>query len=92
MKPGHIKVDCHALKAKNEKFRQKGNRTEEVNFCGSSSMTLRCTIEDTTEDDPNILTMESMTGAEVLVTTEESTSWLLDSGASYHVTSFRSQF
>jgi hypothetical protein len=34
-KPGHIKADCRALKAKNEKFTQKGNRTEEVNFYGS---------------------------------------------------------
>jgi hypothetical protein len=41
-KPGHIKTECRALKAKNGKFAQKGNRTEEVNFCGSSSTTLRC--------------------------------------------------
>jgi ATP-binding cassette subfamily B (MDR/TAP) protein 1 len=43
-------------------------------------------------DDPNILTMESTTEVEVLLTTEGATSWLLDSGASYHVTPFRSQF
>jgi hypothetical protein len=60
-KPEHIKADCRALKAKNEKFRQKGNRTEELNFCGSSSTIFRRTNGDTTEDDPNILTVESMT-------------------------------
>ena len=43
-------------------------------------------------EDTHILTVESITEAEVLLTTEESTSWLLDSGASYHVTLFRSQF
>jgi hypothetical protein len=55
-------------------------------------MNLRRTIEDTLEDDPNILTMETTTEAEVLLMTEETTSWLLDSGASYHVTPLRSQF
>jgi ATP-binding cassette subfamily B (MDR/TAP) protein 1 len=44
------------------------------------------------EDDPNILTVERTTEAEVLLTIEAATSWLLDSGASYHVTPFRSQF
>jgi hypothetical protein len=54
-------------------------------------MTLRIsTIGDTSEDDLNILTVESTTEAEVLFTTEEATSWLLDLGASYHVTPFRS--
>jgi hypothetical protein len=91
-KPGHIKADCRALKAKNGKFMQKGSRTEEVNFCGSSSTTKRRTNVDTMEDDANILTVESMTEAEVLLTTEDATSWLLDSGSSYHVTPFRSQF
>jgi hypothetical protein len=91
-KPGHIKADCRALKAKNGKFTQKGNRTEEVNFGGSSSTTLQRTNGDTTEDDPNILNVESTTEAEVLLTTDEATSWLLDSGALYHVTPFRTQF
>jgi hypothetical protein len=91
-KLGHIKADCRALKAKNGKFMQKGSRTEEVNFCGSSSSTtLRHTNGDTMEDDPNILTGESTTEAKVLLTKEDATSWLLDSGASYHVTPFRSQ-
>jgi ATP-binding cassette subfamily B (MDR/TAP) protein 1 len=36
--------------------------------------------------------VESTTEAEVLLTKEAATSWLLDSGASYHVTPFRSQF
>jgi hypothetical protein len=63
-----------------------------VNFCGSSSTTLCSTIGDTTEDDSNILNVESATEAEVLLTMEDATSWLLDSGASYHVTPFRMQF
>jgi hypothetical protein len=71
---------------------QKGSRTEKVNFCGSSSTTLLRTNGDTMEDDLNILIVDSTTEAEVLLTTEEATSWLLDSGASYHVTPFRSQF
>ena len=58
-----------------------------MNYCSSTSTTERSTTEDT-----HILTVESITEAEVLLTTEESTSWLLDSGASYHVTPFRSQF
>jgi hypothetical protein len=82
-KPGHIKTECRALKGKNEKFTQRSSRTEEVNFCGSSSTTLRSTIGDTPEDDPHILNVESTTEAEVLLTTEEATNWLLDSGASY---------
>jgi hypothetical protein len=91
-KPGHIKTDCRALKAKNGKFTQKGSRTKEVNFCGSSSTTLRSTIGGTPKDDPNILNVGRTTEAEILLTTEEATSWLLDSGASYDVTPFLSQF
>jgi hypothetical protein len=91
-KPGHIKTDSRALNAKNGKFTEKGSRTEEVNFCGLSSMTLRNTFGYTPEDDPNILNMESITEAEVLLMMEEATSWLLDSGASYHVIPFRTQF
>jgi ATP-binding cassette subfamily B (MDR/TAP) protein 1 len=55
-------------------------------------MASRSTVGVTPEDDPNILNVESMTEAEVLLTTEDATSWLLDSGASYHVTPFRTQF
>jgi hypothetical protein len=84
-KPGHIKTECRALKAKNEKFTQKGNCTEEVNFCRSSSRTLGSTVEGTPEDDPNILNVESTTEVEVLLTME----YALDSGASYHVTPFQ---
>jgi hypothetical protein len=73
-KPRHIKNECRALKAKNRKFMQKGGRTEEVNFCGSSCTTLRSTIGDTSEDDPNILNVESTTKVEVLLMTEEATS------------------
>jgi hypothetical protein len=91
-KSGHVKTECRALKAKNGKFTYKGNLPKEVNFCGSSSTTLRSTIGDTLEDDPNILNVESTIDVEVLLTTEDATSWLLDSGASYHVTSFRTQF
>jgi hypothetical protein len=91
-KLGHVKTECRALKAKNGKFTQKGSRNEEVNFCDSSSTTLRSIIGDTPEDDPNILNVESTTKAEILLTTEDATSWLLDSGAFYHVTPFRTQF
>jgi hypothetical protein len=91
-KPRHVKTECLALKAKNGKFTHKGSRNEEVNFCGSSSMTLRSTIGDTSEDDPNILNVESTNEAKVLLMTEDATSWLLDSVASYHVTPFRTQF
>ena len=42
--------------------------------------------------DPNILSIENPVKSEVLLTTEESSTWLLDSGASYHVTPHRSQF
>jgi ATP-binding cassette subfamily B (MDR/TAP) protein 1 len=91
-KPGHVRTEYHALKAKNRKFTHKGSCNKEVNFCGSSSRTLRSTIGDTLKDDPNILNVESTTEAELLLTTEDATSWLLDSGASYHVTPFRTQF
>jgi hypothetical protein len=83
-----MKTECRALKVKNGKFTHKGSRNEEVNFCGSSSTTSRSTTGGTPEDDPNILNVESTTEAEVLLTTEDATSWLLDSGASYHVTLF----
>jgi hypothetical protein len=46
-KPRHLKTECRAFKAKNGKFTHKGSRNEEVNFCGSSSTTLRSTIGDT---------------------------------------------
>ena len=42
--------------------------------------------------DPNILSNENLVESEVLLMTEESSTWLLDSGASYHVTPHRSQF
>ena len=42
--------------------------------------------------DPNILSIENPVESEVLLTIEESSTWLLDSGASYHVTPHRSQF
>jgi hypothetical protein len=83
-KPGHMKTECRALKAKNGKFTHKGSRNEEVNFCSTTG--------GTADDDPNIPNVETTTGAEVLLTTEDATSWLLDSGASYHVTPFRAQF
>jgi hypothetical protein len=46
---------------------------EEVKFCGSSSTNVRLTTGVTTEDDPNILTVESMTEVEVFLTIEETT-------------------
>jgi hypothetical protein len=73
-KPGHVKIKCRALKAKNDKFTHKGSRSEEVNFCGSSSRTLRSTVGVTPEDDPNILNVESMTDAEIVLRAEDATS------------------
>jgi hypothetical protein len=72
-KPRHLKTECRTLKSKNGKFTHKGNRNEEVNFCGSSSTTFCSIIEDTPDDDPNILNVESTTEAEVLLTTEDAT-------------------
>jgi hypothetical protein len=91
-KPGHVKNECRSLKAKNGKPMHKGSRAEEVNFSSSSSTASRSIVGVTPEDDPNILNVESTTEAEVLLTTEDATSGLLDSGASYHVTPFRTQF
>jgi hypothetical protein len=76
-KPGHVKTECRALTAKNGKHPHKGSRTEEVNFCVSSSPASRSTVGVTPEDDPNILNVDSMTEAEVLLTTEDATSWSL---------------
>jgi hypothetical protein len=73
-KPGHVKTKCRALKAKNGKFTHKGNRNEQVNFCGLSSTPLCSTIGDTPEDDPNMLNVESKTKAEVLLKTEDAAS------------------
>jgi hypothetical protein len=56
------------------KIYAEGSRIEEVNFCGSSSTTLRSTVGVTPEDDPNILNVESTTEVEVLLTTEDTTS------------------
>jgi hypothetical protein len=78
--------------AKNGKPTHKGSRTEDVNFCGSSSTASCSTVGVTPEDDPNILNVESTTEAEVLLTMEDATIWLLDSGASYHVPPFRTHF
>jgi hypothetical protein len=94
-KPGHIKAYCRALKSKNEKLQkcdQRGSHTDEVNWCGSSSTSAHITKGEILEDDPNILTVESSIEAEALLTMEETTSWLLDSGTSYHVIPFCSQF
>jgi hypothetical protein len=73
-KPGDVKNECSALKVKNGKFMHKGSRSKEVNFCGSSSTTLRSTVRVTPKDDPNILNVESTTKAEVLLTMEDVTS------------------
>ena len=81
-KPGHIKADCQTLKSKTDKAQradQRSNRHEEVNYVGSSAEILTT--------DPNILSIENPVESKVLLTTEESSIWLLDSGASYHMTS-----
>ena len=71
--------------SKNDKVQradQRSNRHEEVNYVGSSAEIL------TTH--PNILSIENTVESEVLLTTEESSTWLPDLGASYHVTPHRS--
>ena len=53
-KPGHIKADCRALKAKTDKAQradQKSGRHEEVNYVSSSAEIL--------SSDPNILSIEN---------------------------------
>ena len=84
-KPEHIIADCHALNAKNDKAQradQKSGRHEEVNYVGSSA--------EIWSSDPNILSIENPIKLEVLLTAKESSTWLLDSDASYHVTPHRS--
>ena len=63
---------------------QKSGRHEEVKYVGSSAEILTT--------DLNILSIENPVESGVLLTTEESSRWLLDSGVSYHVTPHRSQF
>ena len=53
-------------------------------------MAAQGTTEVTRQDRPNIVIVESMTTAEILLMAEEATSRLLDSGASFHVTPYRS--
>ena len=55
------------------------NQMEEVNFYGATS-TIGPAAEIISED-PNILVVENMVESEVLLMTEEATSWLLDWGA-----------
>ena len=84
-KPGYIKVDCRALKARNEKAQRvyhKGGQ-QEVNYISATEVLT---------ENPNILSIENPVKSEVLLTTEESSTCLLDSGASYHVTPHSSQF
>mgnify|MGYP000255797778 CR=1 FL=1 len=72
-KSEHIKADCRALKAKTDKA-QKSGRHDEVNYVGSSAEILTT--------NPNILSIENPVESEVLLTIENSSTWLLDSGAS----------
>ena len=64
------------MNEKAQRTGQSSNQFEEVNYRGSTSPTKRVTSEDT-----NSLTVESTTEAKVLLTTEESTIWLLESDA-----------
>ena len=86
-KLGHIKADSRALTTKTDTTQradQKSSQHEEVNYVGSSAEILTT--------DPNILSIENPVESEVLLTTEESGTWLLDLGASYHVSTYQSQF
>ena len=85
-KLGHIKADCRALKAKTDKAQrgdEKNGRHDEVNYVDSSAKIMTT--------DPNIRSIENLDKLEVLLMTEESSTWLLDSGASYLVTPHQSQ-
>ena len=72
-KSGHIKADCQVVKEKTDKAQradQKSSRHEEVNYVGSSVEILMT--------DPNILFIKNLVESEVLLTNEESSTWLLD--------------
>ena len=74
-------------KAKNDKAQradQKSGRHEEVNYVGS--------LAEILTSDLSILSIENPDESKVLLTTKESSTWLLDSGTSYHVTPHQSQF
>ena len=75
--PRHIKAECRALKAKNEKAQkteQMCNQMEEVNFYGATS-TIGPTAEIISED-PNILVVENMVELIVLMGGGWSQEWL----------------
>ena len=84
-KPKDIKADCRAFKARNKKAQRGDNKgcRKEVNYIDEAKVLT---------DNPNRLSIENLVEPEVLFTTEESSTWLLDSGAFYHVTPHRSQF
>ena len=65
-----------------------------ITMCSSSKMPkLRELIIRATDNGrPNILLIKNSVKSKVLVTTQESSTWLLDSDVSYHVTPHRSQF
>ena len=78
-----MKADFCALEAKIDNAQradQNSGRDGEVKYINS--------LAEVFWNYPNILSIE----LEVLLTIEESSTWLLDSGASYHVTPHRSQF
>ena len=80
----NIKTDFCAFKAKNNKAQwayQKSDRQEEVNYVTSSVKVF--------SSNPNILFVEHLVESEVLFMTS---TWLLDSDASYHATIHKSQF
>ena len=71
-----------ARKDKAQRADQKSGQHEEINYVGSSA--------EIQSSDPNILSIENLVELEVLLTSKESSTWLLDSGTSYHVTPHRS--
>ena len=85
-KPRHIKADFHALKEKNDKAQQVDQKSgqHEVNYI--------CFSTEVLADDPNILFIEQSIELKFLHMTKESSTWLLNLGASYHMTPHRSQF
>ena len=71
-KAGHIKVDCQALKAKNKKAQEPDNTptNPKIRPLRHPKVDSTFTTERVTTQDKHMVTMESITWAEVLLTTE----------------------
>ena len=92
-KKGHIKKDCYALKNK-EKEKGKTYGDGHVKQLPGSSSSVRIEeINATCDDDVDILVLDDETSyAEANIAHALVHTWLLDSGASFHVTPHREWF